>query len=295
MSKIGTLVLRTLFEMGDKKRLAKQIQDLSDLDIRTDIAYQNDEDRGHLFDIYRSKNNVGSAPVMINIHGGGLFASYKEVNVNSNYEWARMGYHVVSLSYRRIPETTLIHQIKDVMNALKYIKEHETELELDLSKCYLTGDSAGALLSLFVLAIQGSKKLQDEFGIAHTGIEFRAAGLISIMLKTQRKDFLSAFNSCITEKKDKDKVYEKYLLNPTLLIDETNLPPLYLVTSDEDAIQAETLEFEKILKNANATHDLHNFPKGETHPLIHVFAIQYPMYSESKIVFQELDSFFRQN
>ena len=51
MSKLGVLVWRYLFESGDKKRLAKQVQDLSDLQIRRDIAYVPDGDQGHLFDI----------------------------------------------------------------------------------------------------------------------------------------------------------------------------------------------------------------------------------------------------
>lgn len=107
MSKLGVLLWRYIFESGDKKRIAKQKQDTSDLVFERDIPYLNDGDQGHLFDIYRLPSADESAPVMINIHGGGLFASYKEVNAHYNYEWARMGYCVVSLSYRRIPVTTL--------------------------------------------------------------------------------------------------------------------------------------------------------------------------------------------
>ena len=86
MSKIGVLFWRHVFESGDAKRLAKQKQDLSDLHILRDIPYLPDGEQGHLLDIYALPNLPDSAPVLVNIHGGGLFASYKEVNANFNYE-----------------------------------------------------------------------------------------------------------------------------------------------------------------------------------------------------------------
>jgi hypothetical protein len=128
MSKLGVLLWRHIFESGDAKRLATQVQDLSDLHIVRDLPYWNDGEQGHLFDIYELPGLPDDAPVLINIHGGGLFASYKEVNVNFNYEWARLGWRVISLSYRRIPETTLWHQIDDVMAALRYLREHAADL-----------------------------------------------------------------------------------------------------------------------------------------------------------------------
>ncbi len=143
MSRLGVLIWRYLFESGDKKRLAKQVQDLSDLRIIKDIPYLPDGDQGHLFDIYEMPDLPDDAPVIVNIHGGGLFASFKEVNANFNYEWARLGYRTVSISYRRIPETTMWHQVDDVMAAMRYLVAHAQEHHLNLDRCYLTGDSAG--------------------------------------------------------------------------------------------------------------------------------------------------------
>lgn len=294
MSKLGVLLWRHLFESGDKKRLKKQVQDLSDLHIVRDIPYVKDEERGHLFDIYELPDLPESAPVLINIHGGGLFASYKEVNVNFNYEWARQGYRVVSLSYRRIPETTLWHQIDDIMMALRFLKTHDHEYHLNLDRCVLTGDSAGALLSFFALSIDRSEVLQKIFGIPGANISFCAAGLISIMLDTQRHDLMCAINSVITEKSDKGKPYEKYLLDPTLLLREAQLPPLFLVTSTEDLIRKDTLKLERLLTEAGAKHELLDFPKGTERTLGHVFSVTYPMYPESREVFEKMDAYFRE-
>jgi len=291
MSRLGVLVWRWLFESGDKKRLAKQIQDLSDLQIRRDIAYAPDGDQGHLLDIYELPDLPAGAPVMVNIHGGGLFASYKEVNANFNYELARMGYRTVSISYRRIPETTLWHQVDDVMAAMRFLASHAGELGLNLDRCYLTGDSAGALLSLFVLALTGSEELRAAFGIAETGMHFRAAGLISIMLDTQRRDLMRAISNVVCGREDAGRPYEPYLLDPSLLV-AAPLPPLFLVTSQEDLIRKDTLKFDGLLAAAGVEHELLDFPKGEEHELVHVFSVGYPMYPESREVFDRMSAFF---
>lgn len=294
MSKLGVLLWRHIFESGDAKRLAKQVQDLSDLHIVRDLPYLDDGEQGHLFDIYELPGLPEDAPVLINIHGGGLFASYKEVNVNFNYEWARLGYRVVSISYRRIPETTLWHQIDDCMAALRYLKGHAAELRLNLDRCVLTGDSAGALLSLFCLSLNSSEKLQKDFGVAGAGIPFRAAGFVSIMLDTQRCDLMSAINNVVTDRNDRSKPYEKYLLDPAKLLDEAVLPPLFLVTSAEDLIGKDTHKLEKLLTERSAAHTLLDFPKGTEHKLVHVFSVCYPMYPESREVFTKIDKFFKE-
>ena len=295
MSKIGVLLWRKLFESGDAKRLAKQIQDLSDLEIRRDVAYLPDGGRGHLLDIYRNKDASPDAPLVINIHGGGLFASYKEVNVNFNYEWARMGYTVVSVSYRRIPETTLWHQIDDVMNALRFIYENAENYQLNLNQCYLTGDSAGALLALFASSINTSKQLQRAFGIEGSGLNIRALGLISIMLDTQRKDLMKSINDMVTCRADKGKASEKYLLNPASLLDAAKPLPSILITSDEDLIQKDTLKLDRVLKEKSAPYILFNYPKGGENKLIHVFSVSYPMYPESRDVLDKMDQYFKEH
>ena len=165
LSRLLTRFGRFLFESLDARRLRRLKLDASGLSVQTDISYIPDGTPEHLMDIYRPDGVNGDLPVIINIHGGGLFASYKTINTPFNYEWARTGYAVVSLSYRRLPDTTLIHQIADVMVALRFISDHSKQYGLNLSRCYLTGDSAGALLALFTLAIEGSQDLQQSFGV----------------------------------------------------------------------------------------------------------------------------------
>ncbi len=290
MSEKAVLAFRWIFETGDERRIRKLDQRADDLNIIKDIPYFYDGDRGHLFDIYSLKDADENSPVIINIHGGGLFASYKEVNMLFNYEWARKGYKVVSLSYRRIPDTTLIHQVEDVMNGIRFIACNADKYKLNLSECFLTGDSAGALLSFFVMSVNSSKKLQCCFGMLPTGIDFKASALISIMLDTQRNDIMKAINDAVTDGNDEGKPYLPYILNPAKCLEEAALPPVYLVTGEQDLIQKDTLKLDMLLKGK---HVLKNYPKGKERKLDHVFSVKFPKYPESVELFEEIDGFFK--
>lgn len=295
MSKLMCKVWRYIFESGDKKRIAKQHPDISDLEIIKDIAYIDDGDQGHLFDIYRRIDGKKSDPVMINIHDGGLFASYKEVNAHSNYAIAKMGYTVVSLSYRRIPETTLWHQVDDILAAFRYIDEHAKSLGINTDDLYISGDSAGALLTLFGVSLNDSAKLQEAFSIKGSSLKFKAASLVSIMLETQRKDIMSAISNVVCDEKDKGKPYERYLLDPSKLLDDTDMVPIIQFTSAEDLIQKDSLKLCGLLEEKGIEHEMYNYEKGKEYKLVHVFAMQYPDYKESKEVFSLMDRFFQKH
>ena len=292
MSRLGTLFFRYVFEKGDEKRLRKMGQDLSDIDIRSDIPYMQDGEQGHLLDIYSPLNTDKGLPVMINIHGGGLFASYKEVNANFNYEWARLKYNTVSISYRRIPDVTHKEQIRDVMSAIRYLYKNAGELGLDMDRAYLTGDSAGALLAYYVLSINGSSKLQEAFQEEGLGFRFKAAGFVSICLDTQRKDLMKCISNMVLSKEEYGNAYARYILDPVIMLDEAEYPPVYLVTSDQDLIQKDTFKLVEGFKKHGVGYRLSNFPKGKERKLDHVFAVKFPKWPESREVFNGMVDYF---
>ncbi len=294
MSKTGVIIWRWLFETGDERRLAKLKQDLSDLEIHRDIPYLQDGDRGHLLDLYRLPGLDSKAPVMINIHGGGLFASYKEVNANFNYEWARLGYHTISISYRRIPEVHLKDQIHDVMSAMRYIGEHAEELGIRTDQIYLTGDSAGAMLAHYVLSLCGSRKLQQVFDEEPPKFAFRAAGFISIFLDTQRKDILRAISDQVLAKGEEKASYAPYILDPVSMVDISSYPPLFLVTGKQDLVQKDTMKYAQALKKNHVPYRLLNFPAGKERKLDHVFAVKFPKWPESRDVYQKMTAYFEE-
>ena len=164
----------------------------------------------------------------------------------------------------------------------------------DLEHVFLTGDSAGALLSLFTLSIKSSDELQQIFGVQPSGIRFKAANAISIMLDTVRDGILGTIQDNLLSETDKDKPFASYIQNPSLLIDKATLPPLFLVTSAEDLIRDDTLKYKKLLDNAGVENRLIDEPKGKTHKLVHVCPVKYSAYEESERISGQVSDFFRE-
>ena len=271
--------LRYFFE-GEERSIGKVILDDSDLDIVKDINYLGDGNIYHNLDIYKRKNE-NNDKLLFCIHGGGLFANHKETNLKYCYELTRKGFTVVSINYSLLPSVSLFTQIKECMQALKYIDDNKTELKINTDNAVITGDSAGALLALFVSSINADTKLQKEFNINGASFQFKDVMLVSIMLDTQRSDVLSCISKLVTTKEDTNKDYYQYLVNPRKLIDNTKLENVFLVTSEEDFIQKETLSLYELLNN-KINVELKNYPKNNKNVLDHVFGVKNPQIIEAQ-------------
>jgi hypothetical protein len=96
-------------------------------------------------------------------------------------------------------------------------------------------------------------------------------------------------NNVVTCKDDRGKAYEPYLLDPSLLV-AAPLPPLFLVTSDEDLIQKDTLKLDGLL-TAAARNTSCSTSQGRRATAYHVFSVSYPMFPESREVFDKMSAY----
>ena len=92
------------------------------------------------------------APVILALHGGswkrGVRAAYRYLG-----PWlAERGYALLALDYRLVRGTENLYPaaVDDVRSALRYVREHAAELNVDPARIILLGDSAGAHLATLV-------------------------------------------------------------------------------------------------------------------------------------------------
>ncbi|MCR4661230.1 MAG: alpha/beta hydrolase [Clostridia bacterium] len=284
-------VLKYFFEMNERKIMKSEI-DSSDLDVLKDIKYVENGDSLQTLDIYKLKGLSDDAPVFVCIHGGGLFACHKETNIKYCYDFARKGFAVVSINYRLIPNVTLYDQINDCITAFKYIEANKETYKLNLDNAFLAGDSAGALLTYFSSIINANVNIQNEFEITGTTFQFKKIALVSIMYDTNRSDAMDFVELYLANKEGEAKAYFKYLKDPTLLLDVATFPSAYLVTSDQDSLQKESLKLHDLLTQKGIEHQFKNYPKVKEHTLDHVFAVKNPQYKESQEVINGFKDFF---
>ncbi|WPJ95982.1 alpha/beta hydrolase [Coraliomargarita algicola] len=100
------------------------------------------------FRLERPKAGEGPFPVVFFVHGGGWVKGNKSGFLHQSFVLAKHGIAGVRLEYRlkshgaRYPEA-----ISDVLDAIDYVRQHASELNLDFTRVGIAGGSAGGHLS----------------------------------------------------------------------------------------------------------------------------------------------------
>lgn len=113
------------------------------------ITYKQSEHFKLQADFYAS--NEQSAPVILNIHGGGLlFGTRKDINEELLHLYLENGFSVLSIDYRLAPETPLSGILEDLRDAISWIiTEGANVFSIDPQNIAVVGSSAGGFLALF--------------------------------------------------------------------------------------------------------------------------------------------------
>lgn len=112
-----------------------------------------------LLDIYLPSSNDGSNhPILLFIHGGGWIASNRtDYSRPMFHQFLSLGFVIVSMDYRLLPETTFEGQLEDVRDIESWIKNRlpseleESNFAVNTDKIVVAGGSAGAHLALLTV------------------------------------------------------------------------------------------------------------------------------------------------
>ncbi|MDB6042525.1 MAG: hypothetical protein JWM63_1076 [Gammaproteobacteria bacterium] len=101
-------------------------------------------------DVYVADPVVQASPVMVWVHGGGLRmgdkASSKDLASKPEYFTSKLGYILVSVNYRLLPEGLYPTNVQDVADALAWVHSNIADFGGDPNQIFLLGHSAGAQL-----------------------------------------------------------------------------------------------------------------------------------------------------
>jgi acetyl esterase/lipase len=117
-------------------------------------------------DFYHSTQN-GTRPCVIIVHGGSWCGGNSQQLPELNSELARNGFQVASVNYRLAPKYKSPAPIEDIGEAIKYLKKHSQELDIDTNNFILLGRSAGAQLALvaaYTLPAENIKGVVNFYG-----------------------------------------------------------------------------------------------------------------------------------
>ena len=202
-------------------------------------------------------------PVVLDIHGGGMFYGTAEDAASLMAEAAKkLGYIYVSPEYRLAPEHPYPAALDDCYATLLWIHDHIQEYHGDPDKIIVMGGSAGG-----GLAAATALRARDENG---PRIAFQC--LIYPMID----DRLDSTSKYITDNRISNRsgcagMWDMYLGNlkggdvpcyaaPARAKDFSNLPPAFLAVGGSDPFCDETVYYAQQLMLAGIPTELHVFP-----------------------------------
>ena len=101
-------------------------------------------------DVYVADPVEPASPVMVWVHGGGLRmgdkASSKDLASKPEYFTSKLGFILVSVNYRLIPEGLYPTNVQDLADALAWVQNNIADFGGDPHQIFLLGHSAGAQL-----------------------------------------------------------------------------------------------------------------------------------------------------
>ena len=213
-------------------------------------------------------------PVIVLIHGGGLVLDDRSLSRNYARSLAARGYLVFSIEYRLAPEANVCEQLDDVCAGMDQIGRRLVDFNVDFTRMFLTAESAGAYLAVYVAAMKKSEKLQKAIGYEPSRMVFKALGLHSGMFYIDRCDPVGwLLGSQIYGSKEFDREFKQYL-DPEHKEITGNLPPVFLSTARGDFLNNYTLMFHDAMKKADRESYLvyygddslgHSFPVLQSH------------------------------
>lgn len=103
----------------------------------------------HDLDIYLPNEGQGPFPVIVDVFGGGLiFGDKSSHKLEPALRLLDQGYAVASVSYTWIQDADFPTQIYEVKAAIRFLRAHADEYQLDMNRVALMGESSGAHLAL---------------------------------------------------------------------------------------------------------------------------------------------------
>lgn len=291
----------------DADRDQKQIP-MSGAYYESGIPYERDNNVMHQLNLYYPENysmeKDGRLPTIIDIHGGGLMYGDKDMNHRYCEYLASKGYCVMGMSYRLLPKTDFQGIVQDIFYSLHWLEHFGPDRGFDLSRVFLTGDSAGGHLTGIVLCIQQSKKLQDIYKVNKVGYDFAAAAICNGVCELQdyfyfseklNKELDREMIHMILGKEKHGAAWEEYVNFSQVIKEAQKLPPVLVIGSESDNFYHQTRRLMETLKENNVDFEQFIWKREDGPHLVHVFQISHWEWRESRITNDKMLEFFQKN
>jgi acetyl esterase/lipase len=142
--------------------------------IERDVVFGTGGGRDLKCNVYTPPQPGPDRPAVLLVHGGGWVSGDRSQLHGYGILIGRLGYVCVATEYRLASESHWPAQIHDVKAALRWMRANAGRLGIDPKKIAVSGNSAGAHLSLMVAGTQNMPEFEGEGGNPGAGTEVAA-------------------------------------------------------------------------------------------------------------------------
>lgn len=230
-------------------------QEISDnTSVTYDIEYTSSYDNNYM-DIISPSVTSGALPLFVYFHGGYYVAGDKKGAEPYLRMVANEGYIVANVNYALVPEEKYPAQVIQANEAIKYLREVSDTYNIDSSKIFIGGDSAGSHLSGQLGAVYTNASLLEAVAITPALTKQELKGVILLCgffnFMTVRESGFPFLNDAMWMLTGVKK-YESYErageLNTIDNVTE-NYPSTYLLCGSDDPFYVQNTEMKQKLES----------------------------------------------
>jgi acetyl esterase/lipase len=115
-------------------------------------------------DLYLPQGHPGPFPVVVYIHGGGWFVGNSSQAQRYVDDLLAQGIAIAGINYRYSTQASFPAQLHDCKGAVRWLRAHAGEFNLDVERFAAFGESAGAHLASLLGASAGNADLEGSVG-----------------------------------------------------------------------------------------------------------------------------------
>lgn len=240
-------------------------------------------------ELYIPKTLSAPYPVIVSIHGGGWFYGEQKQYRPYCMDLAIRGFAVFNGNYRLAPEFPYPAALEDICTMMAWIKQHAEALQLDCSRLYMVGDSAGAQLAFQYCTMASNAAYREQYTIPTCDLLPQAVGLNCGFYDVHTLPDPMFLNWYLTKP---SKEPETTLLLECLQHVTSAFPPAYLACSANDPLTVCTKPLADRLAALQVPFEYHVYGAG-TPEDGHVFHLNWK--SENGRLCNDVQcAFFRQ-
>ena len=212
--------------------------------------------------VYMPPQGGTSRPAVLLVHGGGWVSGDRAQLHGYGILLGRIGYVCVATEYRLAGEAKWPAQLHDVKAALRWMRANAQQLGIDPNKISVSGNSAGAHLSLMMAATPNRAEFEGEGGNA--GVPTEVAASVAFYAPAQ----LYAPGEPVREELSFlfGRGYSMETARAASPIDyaSASFPPTLLITGNNDELVPDEASFRmyRALIGAGAKAELHVYSEA---------------------------------